>query len=129
MADLTGDSPAQDARIAALVKTWQPESNMWRGLENLFASHLRAREQARRLLQKMMTKAKSPELVDALHELNVPVCAAIDVRCTAQIRDASQPPLYRRLRNSRSAPPPKVAADVAALSRRPDRRVAADVRT
>ena len=60
--------PDRDAR-----KNLEAESNTWRGLENLFASHLRAREQARLLLQKMMTKAKSPELVDALHELNVPV--------------------------------------------------------
>jgi hypothetical protein len=73
LADLTGNSPAQDARIAALVKTWKPESNPWRGLENLFARHLRAREQARLLLQKMMTRAKSPELTSAVRELKLPL--------------------------------------------------------
>lgn len=73
LADLTGNSPAQDARIAAFVKTWQPGSNMWRGLENLFASQLKARERTGLLLQKMVAKAKSPDLVNALRALNVPL--------------------------------------------------------
>jgi Protein kinase domain len=91
LADLTGNSPAQDVRIAAFLKTWQPGTNMGRGLENLFASHLRAREQARRLLQRMMTKAKSPSLMNAVRELNLPLSpqSASDARPSLGVSQAT----------------------------------------
>jgi hypothetical protein len=110
LADLTGESQAQDARIAALVKTWQPGSNMWHALENLFGSHLRAREHARSFLQKMMSRAKSPDLVNALRELNVPVSSQTTSRAEPEPKAGPSAPVSAATTEpSKSAP--KVAPD------------------
>jgi hypothetical protein len=67
--DLTGKNPEQDDQIATLVRRWQPGSDTRNGLQDILAGHRVAGDQARRFLDKMVIKAKTPALVDAMRDL------------------------------------------------------------
>jgi hypothetical protein len=71
LADLTGSSPTQDKRIASVFSAEAPiHDPLTAPLQQLLASHLKAREQARRLLEKMAQNAKAPELVNVVRAID-----------------------------------------------------------
>jgi hypothetical protein len=70
LADLTGKSEAQDARIAQLLGDKSPDHLLRGQLKLLLASSLKARVHARRMLKSMAAKAKSPALVEAIRNLD-----------------------------------------------------------
>jgi serine/threonine protein kinase len=74
LADLTGQSQAQDEQIASLFANAGGRGAMKAEfripLENLLAGPLKARGTARRLLTKMAATAKSPDLVRAIRDLD-----------------------------------------------------------
>jgi hypothetical protein len=92
---LTGESEAQDLRIAALIgeEAYLPPvarvfgrdeeppkaAGMRRHLQYLLASPLHARHHARRMLDEMAVKAKSQTLKDAIREI-APATASVETK-------------------------------------------------
>jgi serine/threonine protein kinase len=70
LADLAGQNPTQDKRIAGLFINPNMKSGFWIPLQDLLAGPLKARETARRQLQNMAATAKSPDLVNAIRDLD-----------------------------------------------------------
>jgi hypothetical protein len=72
LADLTGDSQAQDEQIATLFPSRDTDQTQTpsRHLEKLLSGPLKVREHARRLLEKMAANAKSRDLANAIRALD-----------------------------------------------------------
>ncbi len=70
LADLAGQNPTQDKRIAGLFTNPTMKSGFWIPLQSLLAGPLKARGAARRQLQNMAATAKNPKLVEAIRDLD-----------------------------------------------------------
>jgi hypothetical protein len=70
LADVSGQSQHRDERIATLLTSKATKDRLQGFLKRIFSGRLKAREHARRLLQKMARDTKSADLVNAIRDLD-----------------------------------------------------------
>jgi hypothetical protein len=78
LADMTGESTAQDQRIATLFTEGQAATIFREHLEDILWGSLKVRAIALHLLQKMIANSKSDKLQHVLHDLLAPAAEGVE---------------------------------------------------